>query len=1013
MDGDAPQPESHLEHIAQEGDASLPEAQPAATDAAVAHLDGDFPIVGVGASAGGLKALQQFFEHMPDDSGMAFVVILHLSPSYESNAASLLQHFTAMPVVQVTEAVPVAPNHIYVIPPTKHLTMTDGMVRLQEPGGPRERRAPIDLFFRTLADTHGRSAGGVVLSGSGADGANGLKRIKEHGGVALAQDPEEAEYPDMPRSAIATGLVDYVLPVAGLPTALVEYWRGVETLQLPAESISQRDDDAEALSQILSLLRARTNHDFSQYKRPTLFRRIGRRMQVNAVSTLPSYLTILRAEREEVHALLRDLLISVTNFFRDQEAWLALESIVPQIFAGKRRDDQVRVWVAGCATGEEAYSIAMLLYEHAAALDDPPSIQIFATDIDEDAIATARQGLYPETIAVDVLPERLARFFIYEQGRYRVKKEIRDLVLFAVHNVLRDPPFSRLDLITCRNLLIYLNREVQEQLLQLFHFTLRPNGAVLLGTSESTDAAPSLFMPIDKAQRLFQRRTVPATTPPNMPTLPLVGPTHRHIAAAERASGDGSMRSFNELHQRLLAEYTPASVIVNEAYDIAHLSRGAGRFLEFAEGELSPNLIKLVHPDLRIELRTALFSAAQQATQIETRRTRIDLHGENRLVSLLVQPLQEPEWARGYFQVIFNDVADISDIERPVERDAEPLMRQLEEELQRTKDQLRTMIEQYETAVEEYKAANEELQAINEELRAASEELETSKEELQSVNEELTTVNQEMKHKVEEVSQSNNDLQNLMASTEIGTIFIDRELRIKFYTPSAQLLFNLIPSDINRPLAHVTHTLDYDQLPQDAARVLETLAMITREIHSASGRWYLARLVPYRTVDNRIDGVTMTFVDITERKQSEQALRESELRLPEILQHMPAAVLIAGPGGKITFSNAQAEAMFAGLQNLDDERLWQPFTSAGQPSTRDRVPLARALLKGEIVVGEELRLLREDGSSRVFSVNAVPLGDRQGQIIAAVAAYEDITAQRQAEEALQQAHAELARRDAE
>jgi two-component system CheB/CheR fusion protein len=863
----------HIERINTMGtEEQRPKAEQASD--AIGELADRFPVVGIGASAGGLQALQQFFAHMPPDSGMAFVIILHLSPTHESNAAAVLQQSTHMPVIQVIEAVAVAPNHVYVIPPTSDLSMLDGSIRLEERNGARERHAPIDLFFRTLADTHGTSSAAVVLSGSGADGASGIQRIKEHGGVTLAQDPHEAEYGDMPRSAVATGMVDYVLPVIELPNALVTYWRNGQSIELPIESapLPTEDmlspplpkDDGDALREIFAQLRMGTNHDFSQYKRPTLRRRIGRRMQVHGITDMPSYALLLRQQPEELQALLRDLLISVTNFFRDPEAWLTLESLVPQIFAGKHADDHVRVWVAGCASGEEAYSVAMLLYEYASTLDQAPGIQVFATDIDEEAIAAARQGLYRETIAEDVSPERLARFFMPEQGCYRIKREIRDLVLFAVHNLLRDSPFSRLDLVTCRNLLIYLNRDVQEQVLKLFHFTIRPNGYLLLGASESTDSVPSLFTAIDKGQRLFQRRTNP-TSMSSMPSLPLTMPAVRRALSGTTVDS-GSAQALAEVHQHLLTQFAPPSVLLNQDYDIVRISRGGGRYLELSEGEIVTNALKLVHPSLRIELRTALFQAMQQDMPVETRRVRLNIQGEPRLVNLLVQQLQEPEWMHGYVLVIFSESTDFSGDGLNIPGDAESLARQLEEELQRTKDQLRTTIEQYETAAEEHKAANEELQAINEELRATTEELETSKEELQAINEELTTVNQEMKYKVEELSQSNSDLQNLMASTQIGTIFLDRELRIRRYTASAQALFNLIPSDLNRPLAHVTHKLDYDQLSADAAQVLETLAKVEREIQSQDGNWYLARMVPYRTLEDKIDGVTLMFFDISERK---------------------------------------------------------------------------------------------------------------------------------------------------
>lgn len=693
-------------------------------------------VVGIGASAGGVAALQSFFRHLPPASGMAFVVIVHLSPEYESQLATVLQAMTRMPVLQVSETLPLEQNRVYVTPPARHLTIVDGMIQLVEPAEPHGHRAPIDLFLRSLAETHGPQAAAVILSGTGADGTMGVKRIKEHGGLALAQQPDEAEYDSMPRHAIATGLVDIVLPVAKLPGALIAYHQRMP-ITLPVAEPGSEEQDLAALRDLLVVLRSRTGHDFSQYKRPTLLRRIGRRMQVTGTTTLSTYLALLRSRTDEGPALLRDLLISVTNFFRDPPAWRALELVIPQLFRGKADGDVVRAWVVGCATGEEAYSLAMLLYEHASTLENQPGIQIFATDIDEQAIASARGGLYPETIAVDVPAERLKRFFTTEPGHYRVRKELRDIILFATHNVLRDPPFSRLDLITCRNLLIYIDRAMQEQILQLFHFTLQPAGCLLLGNSEATDGVPSLFTPIDKTQRLFQRRTL-ASIPLAVPAMPLLSPQQRQPLRGLR-DGVTLLASTDDLAALALAVYAPPGVIVNEDYDIVHLARGAGRFLQFADGTPSSNLLKALHPDLRIELRTALYQARKSGRRSETRPVRLQLGGLSRQVIASIQPLTEPAWACGNSFILFHELPDSGEAPSGASNASEPLVHQLEEELQRTKEQLRATTEQYETSIEEHKASNEELQALNEELRATTEELETSKEELQSINEELLT----------------------------------------------------------------------------------------------------------------------------------------------------------------------------------------------------------------------------------------------------------------------------------
>ncbi|MCA1816960.1 MAG: PAS domain-containing protein, partial [Acidobacteria bacterium] len=903
-------------------------------------------LVGIGASAGGIGALLSLFEAMPAGSGLAYAVVLHTTSDHDSRLAEVLQRKAVMRVVQVTDAIGVEPDTVYCLPPDKSVSFAEGSIRLGKPGANGNGHAPIDLFFRTLASAYRDKAVAVVLSGTGADGSLGLGRIREEGGVSIAQDPSEAEHAQMPRSAIETGFVDFILPVAAIPEKLVSLKDNAERIQLPSSDAPPHDFDEEALRELLALLRARTRHDFTNYKRTTLLRRIERRLQVTECEDIRAYLAHIRTHPEELQGLLRDLLISVTNFFRDPEAWRRLQSeVMPKLFEGRGASDQIRVWVPGCATGEEAYSVAMLLSERADTLTAPPALQVFATDIDEDALANGRAGLYPHTIAADVSPERLKRFFVTEGNYYRVRRELRETVLFAPHNILRDPPFSKLSLISCRNLLIYINRNMQERILEIFHFALKSEGYLFLGTSESAEGLSDLFTPAVKQYRIFRRsediqggfRAAPpppvagewAPRPATLPQLPLAG---------ARAEGV----TYGELHYRLLESLAPPSVLVNADYDVVHMSERAGRYLRISGGEPTRNLLKIVRPDLRLELRSLLITAAQVG-EVTSGRLVVSLEGVQHFVRVTVRPLaaqsQQPQPA---FLLVVFDESDVvvaqgepdaaaTDGVAPHVAELEPIIRQLENELERTRDQLRATVEEYETSTEELKASNEELQAMNEELRSASEELETGKEELQSVNEELTTLNAELREKVEEIGRSNSDLQNLMASTRIATVFLDRSLRLKSYTPTAQELFNIIPGDVGRPLAHVTHRLDYPALVEDAERVLLTLHSVEREVRSHDGRDLLARQLPYRTTDDKINGVVLTFMDITERVRAEEALRASEARLEveladtRQLQSISSALVEEDNIGALYEKILEAarslmRSDMASIQMFDDER---------------------------------------------------------------------------------------------
>ncbi|HEV2863495.1 MAG TPA: CheR family methyltransferase, partial [Pyrinomonadaceae bacterium] len=896
-------------------------------------LDGDrdkeFLVVGLGASAGGITALREFFENVPADSGMAYVVILHLSPDHDSQLAAVLQSATAIPVTQVEDRVRVAPDHVYVIPPNKSLEVKDGLLVLSDVTSSEVRRAPVDIFFRTLAESHGARAVSVVLSGTGADGSMGMKRVKEMGGLCIVQHPHEAEYDDMPRHSLAVGLIDYVLPAAQIPAQIVAYREQLRRLDIPlGDPPEQTEAEAAALREIFTQLRVRTGHDFSNYKRPTVLRRIARRMGVHQLGTLAAYGLFIHEHPQEAGALLKDLLISVTNFFRDHAAFERLErEVIPRLFEGRTVDDQVRVWVAGCATGEEAYTLAMVLSDHAAKLSAPPQIQVFATDLDEGAIAVARDGYYTLNDAADVPPERLARHFDREgEEGYRVRREIRERVLFAVHNVIKDPPFAHLDLVTCRNLLIYLNRKAQRRVMEVLHFALNPAGYLMLGMSETVDGADDLFSALDREHRIYQGRAVENRLTFPVPEGSLVtrlGKLPEPRRAADRRAGPGA---YLLLHQQLLERYAPPSVVVNEDHDIVHMSDTAGRFMELRGGEPSSNLLQLVRPELRLELRAALHHATHKNEEVLSRAVAVRLADEVKTVQVRVRPaLQDGDKVRGFLLVLFEEpsAAEAASA-RAARADAEPLARRLEEELLEVKGQLDMTVEQYEIQREELKASNEELQAMNEEMRSAAEELETSKEELQSINEELTTVNQELKVRVEELSHTTDDFRNLLDSTQIGTVFLDRSFRVKLFTPRARDIFNLIPSDVGRRLSDITSSLDDGaDVMADAESVLDRLKPVERAVRTRDGRTFLMQVTPYRSTDDRIEGVVVTFLDITERDRAERVMRESEEQFRRAVEDAPIPTIMHAEDGEVLqISRTWTELTGYELQDVQNFDAW-------------------------------------------------------------------------------------------
>lgn len=832
-----------------------------------------FPVIGIGASAGGIEALQMFFTHLTPSLRAAFVLVQHLQPDRPSMLAEILSRATAMPVVQAEEGMKVEAGRVYIIPPDRFLSIKKDTLSLTPPTVDRIVRMPIDFLFRSLADEKGEAAIGIILSGSGSDGTVGLRAVHGAGGLTIVQEPASANYPQMPQSAMSTGIVDHVVSPEKMGELLERFVQLMPFMR--AELLPEKLE--AVLDPVFAILRVTMGHDFSYYKPNTVLRRISRRMNVVDVHSPREYVRYLEEHREEVELLFRDLLIKVTSFFRDPEGFRVLEKeVLPKLLANTPEGNTVRVWVPGCSTGEEAYSIAIALEEFNASARRNLTFQIFATDLDGPSVDQARIGLYPLDIATDVSDERLGRFFTSEERGYRVKKELRERIVFAVQDVLKDPPFTKLDLLSCRNLMIYLRTEAQKKLVELFHYSLRPGGLLFLGSSETIGNRADLFETLGRRWKFFEARPVP-----RLPAFQTGGPlpafTRHFEPAGARPRKETALKEA--ARQEILDHFSPPSVVVDRAGTIVFFHGQTGRYLEPTPGEARFSVYDMVKEGIRFGVHSALRQAMAQKAESVSEKLTVETEAGPRGVRVKAKPLSGLD---GCFIVVFEEVI----LPKPrtkskgtVDKEEDNRMHQLEEELRRTRTELQNSIEEYQSAIEEQKSTSEELQSSNEELQSTNEELETSKEELQSINEELVTVNTELENKIQQLALAESDMKNLLDSVSVGVIFVDMNLRIKSFTTEVKALVNLLPSDVGRPLGDITTRIDLADLSMDARKVVDTLQAFEKEVRTETGEWYFMRARPYRTGENVIGGVVITFNDVTSlKKVSEERAAANILR---------------------------------------------------------------------------------------------------------------------------------------
>ncbi len=835
-----------------------------------------FPIVGIGASAGGLEALELFLANVPENSGMAFVIVQHLDPTHKGLMVELLQRGTPMKVTQIKDRTRVKPDCVYIIPPNKDLSILHGVLHLLDPVTPRGLRLPIDFFFRALSEDQQERSIGVILSGMGSDGTLGLRAIKEKAGVVFVQEPASAKFDGMPTGAIQSGVVDVIAAVEELPGRIISFLHHVPLL-VKTGQVAENSKDRSALEKVIILLRAQTGHDFSLYKKNTILRRIERRMGIHQIDKIANYIRFLQQNPQEVDLLFRELLIGVTSFFRDPDTWEKVkELVIPALLAGKDPNQTLRAWVPACSTGEEAYTLAILFKEAFAdqnfrTLAKTKQLQIFATDLDPDAIVKAREGIYPANIAADISGQRLDLFFEPVEHGYKVVKSIREMVIFAPQNICMDPPFTKLDILSCRNLLIYLAPELQKKLLPLFHYSLNPDGFLILGKAETIGGFGNLFMEVDGKIRLYQRLEPSLTDPVQIPTVF----SSRPGTPAKVVRSTENLQSLAE--KLLLQTYAPAAALTNENGDILFISGRTGKYLEPAAGKANWNIFAMARQGLSYELNSAFQKVLRSHETMILKNIVIGTNGGKQLLDVTIQPVTTPQALQGMILVVFNDqTARIETKTTPPSKrvtTSKAHLSEVENELNLARQEAQNVREQMQSSLEELRSTNEEMQSTNEELQSTNEELTTSKEEMQSMNEEMQTINQELQIKLEELSRTNNDMKNLIDSTDIATLFLYNDLRVRRFTSETGKLTQLIPGDEGRPITDIASALLYPQLAEDARQVLRTLVKVERQIQLPDGTWYAVRILPYRTLENMIDGVVLTFSDITSYKKLEAELR--------------------------------------------------------------------------------------------------------------------------------------------
>jgi len=889
-----------------------------------------FPIVGIGASAGGLEALEQFLSNIPDKSGMAYVVIQHLDPTQKGMLPELLQRITSMKVYQVADRMPVKANSVYVIPPNKSMSILNGVLHLFEPVETRGMRLPIDFFLRSLADDRQDLSIGVILSGMGSDGSTGLRAIKEKNGIVAVQDPADAKFDSMPRSAIEFVMVDFIAAARELPGRIMEFLKHIPAIR---SDLNTEIKDKSSLDKIIILLRTYTGNDFSLYKKNTLYRRIERRMSVHKIDKIVTYVHFLQGNPKEVEILFKELLIGVTGFFRDPLVWVRLkDTLLPEILSGMQPGTVLRAWVPGCSTGEEAFSLAIVFREALDKLNQygGTTLQIFGTDIDPDAIDIARKGLYPANIAADISADRLNRYFISTEEGYRIKTEIREMVVFAQHNIILHPPFTKLDILSCRNLLIYMDPELQKKLIGLFYYSTNPDGILLLGGSETLGNQNHLFTPVDTKLKIYKRTR--SNHLPEYFDFPSSFSRSKSSVTKDLLPDTRDL-NFQVLADRLLLDYySPAGVLVNDYGDVIYIHGHTGRYLEPAAGKANMNIFAMLREGLRNEFHHAFRRAVTNKKTVVLHNLRISTNGNSQLVDIEIRWIDKPELLYGTLMVIFAEVKEVAAIS-PVSKSRghskdSTREQELEAELLRMREVMQNSLEEVQTSQEELRSTNEELQSTNEELQSTNEELTTSKEEMQSLNEELQTVNAELQAKVDDYSRVNNDMKNLLNSTEIATLFLDKELNIRRFTLQATKIFKLIKSDIGRPFTDQVSDLSYPELAEDAREVLRTLIFIQKEIPAVDGRWFLVRIMPYRTFDDRIDGLVITFINISEHKRIEQKLLESEKKNRILLSATSEVKIVLADDSSVLDLSPEAESFFGKKReeciNKDFVRMFVP-----------------------------------------------------------------------------------------